>query len=93
MCKFVNMTSLYELFHEYNKNHFCIHRPSISILQEKQYQSHFRELCCPISLEKFTVGEIIVELPCSHCFSKNNIMKWINTISPSCPICRDEINI
>lgn len=86
------MTSLYDLFHEYNQPCFYTRRPPVSILQEKRYQTYFRESHCPISLEKFTVGEKIVELPCSHCFSKEHIMKWISSISPSCPICRKQID-
>jgi hypothetical protein len=86
------MPSLYDLFIEYNKPYFCIRRSSVSIIQEKQYQPHFRETHCPISLEKFTKNETIIELPCQHIFSKANILKWISSISSNCPICRTQID-
>lgn len=47
---------------------------------------------CPITQDKFINGETIIELPCSHMFSKEAIMEWVTKENACCPICRFELN-
>lgn len=47
---------------------------------------------CPIDYEEFEEGEILVELPCGHCFSYRPIEKWLTTESSKCPMCRQEMD-
>jgi hypothetical protein len=46
---------------------------------------------CPITTEKFDEGETIVKLPCSHVFSKEPILEWLQKSSNKCPLCRYEL--
>lgn len=46
---------------------------------------------CPINMDEFEEGELIIQLPCEHCFSYNAIHKWLHTESASCPVCREEL--
>ena len=47
---------------------------------------------CPIDYEEFEEGEVLVELPCGHCFSYRPIEKWLTTESSKCPMCREEMD-
>lgn len=46
---------------------------------------------CPIDYEEFEEGEILVKLPCGHCYSYQPIEKWLTTESSKCPMCREEM--
>ena len=43
---------------------------------------------CPITHEKFEVGEAIAILPCTHIFNKEAILTWVKEKRADCPICR-----
>jgi len=45
------------------------------------------EKSCPISLEKYQVGDEFVTLQCSHTFSKGSLYRWLQT-NTTCPLCR-----
>lgn len=46
---------------------------------------------CPISLDPFTVGDVICEIRgCSHIFKRPPLMNWL-TRNSRCPICRYEL--
>lgn len=47
---------------------------------------------CPISLEDFREGDVIIEIPCRHRFIKDNILTWLEEESASCPVCRYELD-
>ena len=46
---------------------------------------------CSFSLEDFEDDSEILILPCKHCFSKDNIKKWLTESSNKCPVCRKEV--
>ena len=50
-----------------------------------------KEKRCPITQEEFEENQEIIQLPCSHIFSKEAITKWLETESAKCPICRIEL--
>ena len=47
---------------------------------------------CPITQDDFEEGQLIIELPCHHIFEPDSIMKWLNTHSHKCPVCRYELD-
>ena len=47
---------------------------------------------CPITLNKFEIGQEISQLRCGHCFDSNAIIKWLRTSSNQCPVCRYSFN-
>ena len=46
---------------------------------------------CPITLDCFTVGEEISQLPCNHIFKKDAITEWLREEQAKCPVCRFEL--
>ena len=47
---------------------------------------------CPITQDEFEEGQIVIELPCHHIFEHDSIMKWLDTHSHKCPVCRHELD-
>ena len=43
---------------------------------------------CPITLLPFTLNQEVAILPCSHKFSKDAILQWLEKEQSKCPICR-----
>ena len=66
-----------------------------SEINEKRYSCSIQSIhhICPISLKQFSEGELVVELPCKHHFSKSNILKWLIRHSSTCPVCRFHVNM
>jgi len=57
------------------------------------YLNEFKEQTnCPITQDEFEEGQLIIELPCDHIFEPDSIMKWLNTHSHKCPVCRYELD-
>ena len=54
--------------------------------------SNNTEEICPITLAPFKQGDEIAVLPCSHKFTKEYILKWLETEQAKCPICRFEFD-
>ena len=46
---------------------------------------------CMICLEHFSIGDLLKQLPCNHCFHSVCISKWLAERS-SCPICQQCTN-
>ena len=46
---------------------------------------------CVICLDDFVVGNVLKELPCSHCFHSVCIAKWLAERS-TCPVCQQYTN-
>ncbi len=44
--------------------------------------------CCPITQIDFSINDKISQLPCSHLFDSNAILKWLKDEKAECPICR-----
>lgn len=47
------------------------------------------QVCC-ICLAKYAHNDELRELPCSHCFHKDCVDKWLK-INALCPLCKSEI--
>ncbi|KFK40025.1 hypothetical protein AALP_AA3G320300 [Arabis alpina] len=45
---------------------------------------------CAICLDRFKMGETLVNLPCSHKFHSNCLLPWLDT-NVYCPYCRTDI--
>ena len=45
---------------------------------------------CPILMDKFTEGEVVLALPCNHIFKKASLNMWLNQ-KQTCPICRHNL--
>lgn len=43
---------------------------------------------CPITQIEFVEGMKISQLPCSHCFNNEAIIKWVSEEKAECPVCR-----
>ena len=46
------------------------------------------DFMCPITMDQIVKGDEICELPCSHKFKKDAILKWLNKEDNKCPVCR-----
>jgi hypothetical protein len=46
---------------------------------------------CVICLDHFSVGELLKQLPCNHCFHSVCVSKWLAERS-TCPICQQCTN-
>ena len=57
------------------------------------FLNEFKEqTSCPITQDDFEEGQIVIELPCHHIFEHDSIMKWLDTHSHKCPVCRHELD-
>lgn len=45
---------------------------------------------CPVCHEEFVVAEKVTEMPCSHCFHRPCLMRWLEKQN-TCPLCRLEL--
>lgn len=62
--------------------------PRIRLQYEHNLQAAAHGLTrCVICLDEFTVGDILKQLPCDHCFHSFCIAKWLHERS-TCPICQ-----
>ena len=59
-------------------------------------KDHMSSVCdnheCPISQDEFEEGEEIIILPCKHAFMEENIMRWLEKESATCPVCRHALS-
>jgi hypothetical protein len=44
--------------------------------------------CCPMTLNNFSDGDKVSQLPCGHIFEPEAIIKWLKKENASCPVCR-----
>lgn len=65
---------------------------SFSFRYNKDYNDKITYCQCPISLEPFRENDKISKLPCGHEFIHSNIMKWLESESVNCPVCRYELD-
>lgn len=74
-----------------------IYKKVLSDQGEKQlkeliyYSNKFNTKECAITQDKFTEGQKIIQLPCSHIFDPESINTWLKEESSKCPICRYEL--
>lgn len=45
------------------------------------------QLDCPVCKDEFNVDEEVLSLPCTHCFHKDCVARWLK-VSGTCPVCR-----
>lgn len=104
----MSTSTLYQILLDYPKKHIT-YTNIISIdnimkrsdlfddyseINEKRYLNNSSiDKICPITLNQFSEGDYIIELPCKHCFSKYSILKWLFQKSHTCPVCRRHINL
>lgn len=50
----------------------------------------YSNVCC-ITQEEFQQDDIVIELPCKHCFMKDAIMHWLENENSVCPVCRHQL--
>ena len=43
---------------------------------------------CAITQDEFNDEDIVIQLPCSHCFNNDAILHWLTEESCECPVCR-----
>jgi hypothetical protein len=43
---------------------------------------------CSITLTDFDYEDLIIQLPCNHCFNQPAILQWLTEESGECPVCR-----
>ena len=43
---------------------------------------------CAITQDEFNDEDIVIQLPCSHCFNSDAILHWLTEESCECPVCR-----
>ena len=43
---------------------------------------------CPMTLNNFSDGDEVSQLPCGHIFEPDAIIKWLKKENASCPVCR-----
>jgi len=43
---------------------------------------------CSITQEEFHEDEMVIQLPCDHCFCEEDIMNWLTKEKGECPVCR-----
>lgn len=43
---------------------------------------------CPIFQTKFQESQLVIQLPCNHCFDPDAIRHWLSSEKAECPICR-----
>jgi hypothetical protein len=55
-----------------------------------KYNYGFKETQCPISLDDFKDGDLLIELPCKHIFLETNIKEWVKE-KQNCPVCRHDL--
>lgn len=48
------------------------------------------EEACPVCHEEFVAAEKVTEMPCSHCFHRSCLMRWLEKQN-TCPLCRLEL--
>ena len=85
--------TIIESFNTPSKYKKVISEKGKSQLKEIKYnKSDDIETCCPITQEDFEEDEIIVQLPCRHCFNKEAIFKWLENENNCCPVCRYELD-
>jgi hypothetical protein len=46
---------------------------------------------CPILQTTFDLSQIVIQLPCNHCFDPAAIKQWVMTEKAECPICRYQL--
>ena len=45
---------------------------------------------CPVCLGSFDDDDVIIEMPCEHCFHSDCLLPWLRKTN-SCPLCRHEL--
>ena len=46
---------------------------------------------CPICSEDYTVGELLIQLPCTHAYHRKCVTGWLET-KKTCPVCRFNVS-
>ena len=48
-------------------------------------------ISCAITQDEFSDEDMVIQLPCSHCFNSDAILQWLNEESCECPVCRHKL--
>lgn len=82
------------LYQDTNRYKYVISENGKKDLKHKTFfLDDFKEqTSCPITQDDFEEGQLIIELPCHHIFEPESIMKWLDTHSHKCPVCRYELD-
>lgn len=86
------MSSMYSIFQQYKNEYqfqFVTRQAFKNDVEEVVWKGNMHEVC-PISLESFLPGELVIRLSCGHIFSKSNIITWLQK-KQKCPLCRKSI--
>ena len=43
---------------------------------------------CAITQDEFSDENMVIQLPCTHCFNSDAILHWLTEDSCECPVCR-----
>ncbi|KAM7523304.1 hypothetical protein LguiA_013206 [Lonicera macranthoides] len=46
---------------------------------------------CTICTNSFSVNDKAIQLPCQHAYHKDYIVKWLNNMRNTCPLCWDKL--
>nr|DAD47110.1 TPA_asm: hypothetical protein HUJ06_017047 [Nelumbo nucifera] len=63
---------------------------SIDALPTHRFGNGESNICCGVCLEVFSLNEQVKEMPCSHVFHGECIVRWLEQRNV-CPLCRHEM--
>ena len=47
---------------------------------------------CPMTLNNFSEGDEVAQLPCGHIFEYDAVLKWLKDENATCPVCREPLS-
>ena len=63
-------------------------KDSLQLIKFKDVLNKENNISCAITQDEFSDEDIVIQLPCSHCFNSDAILHWLTEESCECPVCR-----
>ena len=57
-------------------------------IQFKDAINKEQNISCAITCDEFNNEDMVIQLPCNHCFNSDAILYWLTEESCECPVCR-----
>ena len=57
-------------------------------IQFKDAKNKEQNISCAVTCDEFSDEDMIIQLPCNHCFNSDAILHWLTEESCECPVCR-----
>ena len=61
---------------------------NLILIKFKDASNKENNTTCAITLNEFNEDDMIIQLPCNHCFNSDAILHWLTEESCECPVCR-----